>query len=313
MGREKISTPGPGSGGTPAVPPDLISTAALAELAGCTPQTLRHYAAMGCPHQRDKTRLLFPREAALEWIAGSAVGRLPGAHGGGRPGGGRKSKSDRAKSENQNRASGIGHPAADGNPTVREGVSGGAAPPPRRLVPSAAVERATFRAPGDPRGDEDDSREEEQHYTPPTPAQLAQMLPVAVKQHLDIEKLMTERIERGKLEGSLVDRDEARREFLDAATALGRTLLRQRSTLTARLLSELGLPQHLQQRMAQIVEAEMRQAMLQLATARFGAFSDVEEDAAEPQSNTAIKQKAKIRTEPRATPRGARGESGRRR
>lgn len=111
---------------------------------------------------------------------------------------------------------------------------------------------------------------------PPTPESLLELTPIEVKQRLDIEKILSERVTRGEKEGTLISVEDARKEWTDACTAVARVLGKMRDTLTSRLITDLGLPSDRSPRLRIVIEQEAAHVLRALRTASFGP--DVEGD-----------------------------------
>ena len=261
-----------------------VSPAQLAKLTGYTERQVQKWCLMGLPHrtQRNGKRAdkLINRDTGLAWIKGNATG-IPGAHGGKRPGSGKKKVQGHSGTRRGVQAparSDIAAPAAP--PPV---TSAPAAPsPPRRLTPPKNLEAASFLPPGHP--DErkaEDPPTEPAPFAPLTPQALRQLTPVEVKQHLDIEKILSERVARGEKEGTLISVEDARKEWSDACTAAARVLGKMRDTLASRLITDLGLPTERAPRLRQVIQQEAAHVLRAMRTASLGPDEDLDipEDA----------------------------------
>lgn len=289
----------------------------LAELSGYSPQRIGQWRKMGMDHVPGSGAggkgWLYPRAAALKWIKGNATG-IPGAHGG------KRSRAGRAKAGTeevrpasaQGSAPGLGERQSarpHGLKVNPEKQGGGVSPlpplKPRSSVPSRRLEAASFVPPGGPGGPQPAEDEpKEKPYIPPTPAALRLLTPVEVKMHLDIEKILTERLGRAEKERMLLSVEAAKREWSDACTAIARGLAQQRDTMSSAIVAEAGFPVDRMPRLRLIIERGMREIVKMMRTSSFGPDEDPEipavivEDDEHPPSASA-RRPAKRRTHAR--------------
>lgn len=261
-----------------------VTSRALASEFGCSEQSLRKWCKLGLPHRVEtkgsiKT-LYFEPDKARQWIKGSAVGIQPGMHGGKRAGGGRKKKGSPKSGAKVSRCQGDEGKASGSPPRhldtshLPPATSAPAPPAPRRLTPPRNIEAASFLPPGHPDQHKGETQRETPAFTPLTPQQLRDLTPIEVKQHLDIEKILSERVARGEKEGTLIGVEDARKEWSDACTAAARVLGKMRDTLASRIITDLGLPTERAPRLRQVIQQEAAHVLRALRTASFGPDED---------------------------------------
>lgn len=270
MARRSAPTP------PPPPPPAEVSAAELARLAGYSKMQVSKWGPMGLSKlgrvvlQGTQKRILYRRDEALAWIKGNATG-VPGAHGGKRAGGGRKpgAKVSRFQGD-EGKATNPRHLDTSAPDTSSGATSTPVPPSPRRLTPPRHVEPVA-PPPSTPG-----------HLGTSTPApaapltreELRDLTPIEVKQHLDIEKILSERIARGEKERTLISVEAARKEWSDACTAAARVLGKLRDTLAARLITDLGLASSKAPRLRQVIDQETVHVLRAMRTASFGPEDD---------------------------------------
>ena len=245
-----------------------MSPSALGKLAGYTERQVQKWCAMGLPCRKvprgKRIDTLIDRDAGLAWIKGNATG-IPGAHGGKRVGSGRRAGALRSAQRAVRQPEPSPAEAAT-SPSPRPGEGA----PPRRLVPPRTLEAASFKiTPGAVEPGEPDD-EAEGPYVPPTPAALRKLTAIEVKQHLDIEKILSERVARGEKEGTLIAVGDARKEWTDACTAAARVLQKLRDSLASRIVTDLGLASDKAPRLRQVIEQETSHVLRAMRTKTFG-------------------------------------------